>query len=241
MRTSWAGRSAAPFGSRWRPACRPGWSSLRRMIEVRVFRDGEREEHPDDLGAVSDVIAGGDGFVWLDARDPDDADVSSISEVLHLHPLTIEDVRHRHERPKVELFERYAFIVVRPMHLVDDELQESEVFAFVGSHYLATLRFGGDGCDRDQLERRCLRQRGLFKSHSGGAAACFLLDEVVDGYLSVIEELEDRADELEDLVVGDGQPTDMRAAQEKIFRLKREVVRLRRVVSPLRQGLDLLQ
>jgi magnesium transporter len=74
----------------------------------------------------------------------------------------------------------------------------------------------------------------------GRAAVYFLLDEVVDAYLSVIEDLEDRADSLEDDVTGEftsNGPT----AQEQIFRLKREVVRLRRVVSPLRQGLDLIQ
>jgi magnesium transporter len=211
------------------------------MIQVRLYRNGTREEHPDDLEVAASAIAGADGFVWVDALDPTDAEVSSIAETLRLHPLTLEDVRHRHQRAKVELFEDYAFVVVHPMRLPDGDLQESEVFAFVGPHLLSTIRYGGDGFDADKLERRWLRQPELFRAHPGGAAAYFLLDEIVDGYLSVIEELEDRADALEDLVVGDVLPTEDRAPQERIFRLKREVVRLRRVVSPLRQGLDLLQ
>jgi magnesium transporter len=211
------------------------------MIQVRVYRNGTRKEHPDDLRAAADTIAAGDGFVWLDAQDPTEAEISSVSEVLQLHPLTLEDVRHRHQRPKVELFEHYAFLVVRPMRLPDGQLEESEVFAFASANSLVTLRFGAEGFDGDQLEHRWLRQPELFKAHAGGAAAYFLLDEVVDGYLSVIEELEDRADALEDLVVGDTVQGDNRTAQQQIFRLKREIVRLRRVVSPLRQGLDLLQ
>jgi magnesium transporter len=211
------------------------------VIQVRLYRNGSREEHPDDLRVAADTIAGPDGFVWVDTLEPTDAEVAAIAGMLRLHPLTVDDVRHRHERAKVELFDEYAFVVVHPMRLRDGDLGESEVFAFVGPRFLATVRYGGEGFDGDQVERRWVRQPELFQAHPGGAAAYFLLDEIVDGYLSVIEELEDRADALEDLVVGDTVPDGTRTSQERIFRLKREVVRLRRVVSPLRQGLDLLQ
>jgi magnesium transporter len=69
-----------------------------------------------------------------------------------------------------------------------------------------------------------------------------LIDEVVDGYLSIIEAFEDRADDLEDDVFSEGAAEDGGIAlQERIFLLKREVVRLRRFAAPLRQALDLLQ
>ena len=69
-----------------------------------------------------------------------------------------------------------------------------------------------------------------------------LIDEVVDDYLTLVERLEDRADELEDTIFAtDDGPADVGAVQERLFRLKRECVRLRRAVMPLRQGIDLLQ
>jgi magnesium transporter len=211
------------------------------VIEVRVYRNGARAEMTADLRASEAILASDDGFVWIDVADPTDEEIASIGEVLGLHPLTIEDVQHRGQRPKVELFERYSFVVVRPMRLPDGELEESEVHALVGERFLATLRYDDLGFDSAKLEHRWLRQPELFAAHPGGSAVYFLLDDVVDAYLSVIEELEDRADELEDLVIGDALPSGGPTAQERIFRLKREVVRLRRVVSPLRQGLDLLQ
>jgi magnesium transporter len=211
------------------------------MIEVRVYADGARRDDGGDLTHARDILASEGAFVWLDVIDPTDVDLASIGEVLGLHPLTLEDLRHRSQRPKVELFQGYAFVVVRPMRLPDGELEESEVHALVGRRFLATLRFGAVPFDVDQLERRWLRQPDLFRTYPGGAAVYFLLDEVVDGYLSVVEELEDRADALEDDVTGDALPPEGPTAQERIFLLKREVVRLRRVVSPLRQGLDLIQ
>ena len=211
------------------------------MIRIRLYRDGARLPDTVDLQQARALLASQDAFVWLDVTDPSDEQISAIGEALGLHPLTLEDVHHRGQRPKVELFEGYVFVAVRPMRLPDGELEEAEVHALVGHRFLATLCSGDAPIDPAQLERRWLRQPHLFAEHPGGSAVYFLLDEVVDSYLSVIEELEDRADELEDAVTGDQLPADGPDAQERIFRLKREVVRLRRVVSPLRQGLDLIQ
>jgi magnesium transporter len=125
------------------------------------------------------------------------------------------------------------------MRLVNGELEESEVHGLVGERYLATLRYDDAGFDPARLEARWLRQPELFRAHPGGSAVYFAMDDVVDGYLSVVEQLEDQADDLEDLVIGD-TIEDPRTTQDRIFQLKRSVVRLRRAVSPLRQGLDLL-
>jgi magnesium transporter len=211
------------------------------MIRIRLYRDGKRLPDTVDLGQARDLLASQDAFVWLDVSSPSDDDIVAIGEALGLHPLTLEDVRERDQRPKVELFEGYAFVAVRPMRLPDGDLVEGEVHALVGQRFLATLCYGDAPIDPEQLEHRWLRQPRLFADHAGGAAVYFLLDEAVDGYLSVIEELEDRSDELEDAVTGDRLPAEGPDAEARIFKLKRDVVRLRRVVSPLRQGLDLIQ
>jgi magnesium transporter len=210
------------------------------VITVRVYRDGaDQSEIAPDLAAAHAVLAEADGFVWIDASEPTEDEITEIADCLQLHPLTVEDVRHRHQRPKVELFQHYAFVVVRPMRLVNGELEESEVHGLVGERYLATLRYDDAAFDPAKLEARWLRQPELFRAHHGGSAIYFAMDDVVDGYLSVVEQLEDQADDLEDLVIGEAIE-DPRTTQDRIFRLKRSVVRLRRAVSPLRQGLDLL-
>ena len=211
------------------------------MIRIRLYRDGARLPDTVDLRQAREVLASQDSFVWLDVSSPTEEDIVAIGEALGLHPLTLEDVRHRGQRPKVELFEGYAFLAVRPMRLPEGDLVEGEVHVLVGQRFLATLCYGDAPIDPEQLEHRWLRQPRLFADHAGGAAVYFLLDEAVDGYLSVIEELEDRSDELEDAVTGDRLPAEGPDAEARIFQLKRDVVRLRRVVSPLRQGLDLIQ
>ena len=212
------------------------------MIEVRVYPDDGGGVQEARLADVRDLLGREDAFVWLDAVDPTEEELGAIGAAFDLHALTLEDIRHRRQRPRVELFDRYAFVAIRPLSLgEDDELGEHEVHAVVGRRSLVTLRYGPAPAPVDVACRRWEGQRDVLASAGGGFAVYLLLDEIVDGYLSIIEELEDRTDAVEDDVFAAEPGEDGSELQEGIFRLKREVVRVRRVVAPLRQGLDFLQ
>jgi magnesium transporter len=212
------------------------------MIEVRVYRGGVPEDGPVGIGRVRSVLAEDDVFVWVDIVDPDEADLEAIGQAFSLHPLTLEDARHRHQRPKVELFQDYAFVALRPLTATQDgDTEEREIHAFVGRRFLGTLRYGPDPISVLPARQRWERQTDLLRREGGGFAAYALVDEVVDGYLTLVEQMEDATDLLEDDVFGDRPDGGGDDVQERIFRLKRDVVRLRRMAMPLRQGLDFLQ
>ena len=80
------------------------------MIRIRLYRDGARLPDTVDLQQARELLASQDAFVWLDVSNPSEDDIVAIGDALGLHPLTLEDVRHRGQRPKVELFEGYAFV-----------------------------------------------------------------------------------------------------------------------------------
>jgi magnesium transporter len=213
------------------------------MIEARVYRAGRPEEGSTDLEHAAATLRADGTFVWLDAVDPTADDLDAVAAAIGLHPVTVEDALHRQQRPRVELFEGYAFVALRPfVRDGDGDDRIGEVHAFVGPRFFGTFRFGPHPFPVERARERWERQPEVLAEHGGGFAAWALIDEVVDGYLTLVEEIEDRADLLEDDVFGEGRgeagATDV---QERIFRLKRLVVQLRRVVSPLRQGLDLLQ
>jgi magnesium transporter len=211
------------------------------VITVRVYRDGVADKGTIEPSAIAECLAKDDAFVWFDASEPTDADIAALGEAFGLHPLTLEDIGHRRQRPRVELFEHYAFITLRPLSLRGDDLTEHEVHAVAGGRFLGTLRYGPDPFPIDEVVKRWERQPDLLKSDPGAFAVYVLFDEVVDGYLTIVEELEDRADDLEDLVFADDPTVAGTEIQERIFLVKREVVTVRRFASPMRQGLDLLQ
>ena len=213
------------------------------MITCRVFVDGKATDErvdPSDAGAF---LAREDAFLWLDSMDPTDDDLAVLQSTFALHPLTIEDVKHRHQRPKVEIFQDHASVVLRPIELTDGAMIEKELHAFVGKRFIVTLR-PSPVYDVAEIASRWERQPELFRE-GGGYAIYVLIDEVVDDYLSAVERFEDNVDELEDEVFSDERggrdPAEVGDVQQHLFQLKREVVRLRRFAMPVRQGLDLLQ
>jgi magnesium transporter len=217
------------------------------MIEVHAFRDGKPLEGHLTLGDAERLLDEDTCFVWIDVTDPQRDEIDALGAIFSLHPLTIEDAHHRHQRPKVELFEGYAFVVVHPLTLRDGaddgvDLLDQELHAFVGRRYIATIRYGAEPYPLKDVKHRWLGQSEMLAAEGGGFATYVLIDEVVDGYLTIVETFEDRADDIEDDVFGEpvGEETGSEL-QERIFRLKREVVRLRRFAAPLRQALDLIQ
>jgi magnesium transporter len=218
------------------------------MIDVRAFRGGTPLDEHLTLGDAERLLQDEGVFVWIDVPEPQPEEIDALGAIFELHPLTIEDAHHRHQRPKVELFDGYAYVVVHPLAMPDGagpdggELTDQELHAFVGARYIATLRYGDEPFDLKTVTHRWLGQPEMVSAEGGGYAAYVLIDEVVDGYLSIVEVFEDRADDLEDDVFGQPVAEDEGSAlQERIFRLKREIVRLRRFAAPLRQALDMIQ
>lgn len=206
------------------------------MVTCRLYRSGALEEEGFDPARVSDHLEDPDSLVWLDLEDPTDEELALIEEEFALHPLAVEDARHRGQRPKVEVYDKYFFLVMHAVQLKDGELRDQEVHVFVGPNYLATLRYA-PAFDLKPVLRRWERQQELTKE-GGGFLLYALFDEVVDGYFNVVERFEDDSESVEEQVFADETRPD---TQERIFRLKKQVIEFRRLVMPLREVLDLLQ
>jgi magnesium transporter len=174
----------------------------------------------------------------VDAVEPDHAEVAEIQRQVDLHDLAVEDVGHRDQRPKLELYPGHLFAVFRPLAVGVDGLVGSELFVFVSPRFLVTLRFD-PAFDLGKATHRwpvvCTLAPGT------GSALYAIADEIVDDYLEVIEELEDRADDLESLVFrSDPAPPSGPGQQLEILRLRRDTVHLRRLAVPMRQAIDRL-
>ncbi len=207
------------------------------MITCRHYREGVLKEEAFDPTTVSDLIQEAGARVWLDLADPTEEELALIQEEFDLHELAMEDTRVRGQRPKVEVYDGYFFLVMHGLSLgPEDELVDSEIHAFAGHRFLITIRYE-PVFDITEVLKRWDRQTEL--THEGGGFLLYaLLDEVVDGYFTIVERFEDIGEELEDEVFADEPVPDV---QERIFKLKRRVVQFRRLVMPLREVIDLMQ
>ena len=207
------------------------------MLTGALYRDGVLEREDVDLARALELLADDSARLWVDATDPSSDELELLQKQFSLHPLSIEDVVHWDQRSKVEVFEDYFSVVVHALRLDDaDELVDAEIHMFVGRGFLITVR-SEPAFDLAEVRERVRRSPEL--TSAGGSFLLYtLLDEVVDGYLEIVERYEDLSDDVEDAVFRDDADS---APQQEIFRLKRRVVRFRRIVVPLREVVDLVQ
>lgn len=201
-------------------------------LTVRVWRDGEREQREIAAEEVSDVLRDEACIVWLDVQRADQDAVEVLRREFGFHELALEDVGHAHQRPKLDPFGGYAFLVAYDVEYQNRQITRAEVMAFVSKRYLVTVR-NGDGPDLDPVVQRWEAHHELLRE-GGGYLLYILLDFVVDRYFVAIETMEDDVDDIEaTLTAGDNH--------ELLFRLRRQLSLFRRTVTPLRDVVDLLQ
>ncbi|HEX6399830.1 MAG TPA: magnesium and cobalt transport protein CorA, partial [Actinomycetota bacterium] len=147
------------------------------------------------------------------------------------------DVRHGKQRAKVELYPGSVFAVFRALSTGPDEMLDRELFVFASERFLVTLR-RSPGFDLSGAVKRWPMLDAV--APGTGSALYAVVDEIVDDYLEVIEQIEEQADDLESRVFQEDpdEDGDRAAIQIEILRLRRDVVKVRRAAAPMRQAVD---
>ncbi|MBI2680582.1 MAG: magnesium transporter CorA family protein [Candidatus Solibacter usitatus] len=171
---------------------------------------------------------------WHDIRDPQDAELDRLAARYHLHPLHIEDCRHRNQSAKVEESPGYLFAVLKlvtPARGVEIEIDDLDIF--LGRDFIITVH--PKDCEParrfvDQVRAACGEMRA-------DQAFYRIMDAVVDSYLPLLDRFNEEVDELEDLVLENPEPK----ALARIFTAKRAMITLRRVLVNTRDVAGHLQ
>ncbi|MGB9278590.1 MAG: magnesium transporter CorA family protein, partial [Pseudonocardiaceae bacterium] len=171
--------------------------------------------------------------VWLDMCAPDAADLITISEELQLHRLAVEDAGQERQRPKLDRYDSHLFVTAYAVELdlTTGELETYEVAVFVTHNALVTVR-KSDRFDIDGVVARWDASPDLAK-HGVAFLLHGLLDYVVDGHFAAVQTLDEEIETLEDLLFDDRR-SDL-SVQRRSFELRKSLVRLRRVVLPMRE------
>ena len=206
------------------------------MIHTLVLdREARTFTQVTDADAISGLCSNDSKIVWVDVSDPTSLDFDNLARQFGFHPLSIEDCRHQHQRPKVEEFPGYYFIVLYEAVLNDvGRLQLGELGIFLGKNYLVTVH--SEPIRAIQTAERLWRSWTDLAERGTGLLAYLLIDAVVDDYLPLLDTVSDRMDSLEDRIFADFQDESL----EEIFRIKKELLLLRRAVTPLRDVFNTL-
>ncbi|GAA1859809.1 magnesium and cobalt transport protein CorA [Actinomadura bangladeshensis] len=189
---------------------------------VRLIRDGR-------------LVTDGDsaGFVWVGLHEPSATELADIAEVFGLHPLAVEDAIHAHQRPKLERYDDVHFVVMKTVGYVPSEpggaevVVTGEIMLFCGPDFVVTVRHGSHG--ELGVVRRDLERDPARLALGPAAVLHAVADRVVDGYVGVANAVMEDIDEVEEAVFSPERTDESR----RIYRLKREVIQLKRAVGPL--------
>jgi magnesium transporter len=170
----------------------------------------------------------GPGAVWIDFEDEPAAAVTAALAPLGIHPLVIEDLVAEVNRPKVDSYGHYLYLVVHSARWDDDQPLLRELDVVVGRHFLITHH---DGPTRSvDTAHEVLPRRPDLLARGPAVLMHFLLDVLVDLWLPIMEQVNDEIDVLEESLFAPEMPDLHRG----ILRLKRGMSRLRRIVGPQR-------
>jgi magnesium transporter len=175
---------------------------------------------------------------WIDIEGLHDVELlNKFGAHFGLHPLVLEDILNTHQRPKLEEYENYLYVVLRMLAARDgDVLHSEQVSIIIGRGFVATFQeIPGDVFDpvRKRIEQGGGRSRRMGSDYLAYA----LMDAIVDNYFALLEKTAERIERVEQGIGDKPRPEDL----AKIHELRREMVYLRRNVWPLREVVAALQ
>ncbi|GAB7027408.1 magnesium/cobalt transporter CorA [Geotalea toluenoxydans] len=176
---------------------------------------------------------------WIDVEGLHEVEiVRQVGDCQGLHPLVLEDILNTNQRPKVEDYGDYLYIVLKMLYTGEDGRTVTEQVSLVlGSNFLISFQEGMKGDVFNPIRERLRSGKGRIRELGADYLAYALMDAIVDNYFVVLERVGERIEELEDAVVTTPRPETVR----EIHQLKREVILLRKAVWPLREVIGALE
>ena len=176
---------------------------------------------------------------WVDVKGLGSEDIlKRLGAVFTLHPLVLEDIVNVPQRPKVEEYEGQLLIIAQMVMLrrSGKSFLTEQVSLILGKHYLLTVQEEPEHDCFASVRERIRLNKGTIRKHNADYLAYTLLDSIIDGFFPILENYGEGIEELEGEVVAN--PT--RQTLEKIHKIKRELLTLRRSIWPQRDAINSL-
>jgi len=197
------------------------------VVAAYVYGDGKRLREV-DLGAPASLELKDGEFAWIGLFEPDEAELRVLQDRFGLHPLAVEDALKASQMPKADVYGEQLFVVARTAHLEDEEIGYGETDIFVGSNHIITVRHGSARAHNDL--RHQLEAAPAHLKHGVDYILHAVLDFIVNGYFPIVEAIEEEVLEMERHAL---DAFLSREEVSRIFNLRRELMRFRRMLGPM--------
>lgn len=212
-----------------------------REIRIKVMDYGRDRCEEKEIKGLQECFYFADTSVvsWIDVEGLHEVElIQQLGDCGGFSPLMLEDIVNTDQRPKLEDFDDYLYIVLKMLHeRGNDEIAVEQVSLVVGANFVISFQEGLEGDAFGPVRERIRNGKGKIRTMGADYLAYSLIDAVVDGYFGVLERVGGRIEGLEEEVVASPRPETVRA----IHRLKREMIVLRKALWPLREVIGALE
>jgi magnesium transporter len=181
-----------------------------------------------------------DSISWIDVEGLNDTvKIQEVGKSLGLHPLVIEDILNVEQRPKMEEYEGYLYIVLKMFHLKGEhgDIIPEQVSIILSKHYVVTFQEGIEGDTFHEIRDRIRNNKGIITKMTSDYLVYSIIDSIIDSYFTILENFGDRIEKIEEELVNNP----VRRTLTEIYKLKREMLYLRKSVWPLREAISRLE
>ncbi|HUW50998.1 MAG TPA: magnesium/cobalt transporter CorA [Sulfuricella sp.] len=207
---------------------------------IRLINFDEANYVDKEAGATEDYCAAraATGITWVNVEGIQQIEpLQQIGDCFGLHPLVLEDIMNADQRPKMEDFGDYVFIVLKMLSFDrHGSIVAEQLSLVVGQNFLLSFRERESDIFNPIIER-IKNAKGLIRKGGTDYLAHALLDAVVDHYFVALEKVEEEIDRLEEDVIADATPKTL----QRIHKLRRELIFLRKAVLPFRSVISSLE
>jgi magnesium transporter len=211
------------------------------MLKAIYSRPGQRPVESSSEEEIGGFFKERQGCLWVDLESPSDAERGVLERVFGFHKLAIDNCLAQSNHPRIDDYGDYLYLVVHGVSSTgagtlqgEPRIRLQEVDFFLGEHFLVTYH-ASRNTSIEAVRKKCVEIDRLM-TRGGDRVLAEILDHVAEEYMTVMEALDAEIDTLEDRLFRHAS----KPALREIFSLKKDVLRLRRVVTPQREVLNRL-
>lgn len=196
---------------------------------IRAFvtngKRGFREEN--NISVLKKLLRSQKNNVWVDFENPTRKEIGFLESEFGFHPLTVEDILHGRQRPKVEDYQKYAFIIMRAFK--PNATSTEQLSVYLGKNFIFTVNLKPIESLNNVFDRA--RKNPLILKRGPDFVLYTVMDSIADDLFPRLDAIGIEIDEVEDKIFT--QPDNHVLA--KLFSLKRKTIKLRRLSFPMRE------
>jgi magnesium transporter len=210
-------------------------------VKITIIDYDEEQFQEKEVETIDEVFPFSDKSTatWINLDGIHQVDnIEKIGKHFKIHPLVLEDIMNTGQRPKMEDFNNYLFLVLKMLSYDEEEneTKTEQVSLILSSNYVISFQ-ESEGDVFDPIRERIRTDRGRIRKMGVDYLAYSLIDAIVDNYFMVLEKIGEKIEDIEDELVKNPTPEVLHT----IHRLKRELIFLRKSVWPLREVISRLE